>query len=1588
MAFALWILASAALSGERRDIVFDCPCSAEWVPDDSGEYGTWTVQAGVRSFRTSESGRVWLTVFGEKPARADVLTERGRLNGPWVLEGIVGPGPSSAIEVSLHEQVGEDAEGRPLALTHEFLTLWPVLVEESAPTRRFVDILTDADGDGVGDVNERLAGTVANDPSSTPGDTEIDVLALYTAEFEAAEGGYPYTRLLHHMNVASVLYGDNDTKVRLRTIGMSEVALGDGGWAEPERREELMNAHGADLTVQFSPTGPCDTGGCARVGARRNTRWSDARTWVGNASVLTTVHELGHAMGLVHSARQGETHGAWRWSRGHYVSPRGDSQRFGTIMAYGSEVLGGVFANPGRDCDGVPCGVRVDEFDGADAVTTLDRLRFQVAAHREPAVDTDGDGIVDAADAVPDDPNDWIDIDGDGIGDNADPDDDNDGTADVDDAFPLNPDEWADADRDGIGDNADDEVLDLSPFRDPALRAAVEEALGKAPGAAITRKDVASLTELSASRSDVRDLTGLELATELERLTLSYNDLDSVAPLTRLTKLRYLDLRFNRVGDLRTLSELSNLYYLSVSGNPVSDVSALSELSGLLYLYLNDTQVAWTDVVGLPFFGELKGLGVAGLGIEEISALAGHALDWWLDLSRNPIADLTPVSGLTAIRHLRLSDVGMMDVQVVQNLVNLRSLALSANRIADLSSLAGMSDMEWLRLGDNEIVDLAPLSGMVKMQSLQLRRNAIRDLAPLEDMAALEWLYLDDNRIADLGPLANLSALKELYLADNFVADLMPLSAMTDLSTLNLADNNLTEITPLAGLAGLERLSMGGNRIAVLSPLTDLTKVRSLDLSDNAVEDIGALVDQAIFGGAASTGAGLNLDGNPLNDASVEEHIPKLESWGVNVRFERPGSKVSAAAIADPTLLALVAEALARSRVHVDDAPSSLPVDQLQRLAVRNRGISSFAGLESALGLVSMHAASNRITDLSPLADLPNLEKLDLRDNHISEIAPLVANADLGEGDWIALDGNPLSEQSLNVHVPTLLDRGVQISVGDVELALAAAGVPLRYDISGYFEARLGGGFSASAWSADPLLASVEMADGALEVTPGAKGGTVTVRVRATGADGTATTLSFTVVVRGAWVVPLFLSAQDAMRRQGFVRIINRGPSGEVGIVAIDETGMRAPSLTLAIDAGETVHFNSMDLETGNVRKGLTGSSGRGIGDWWLELRSPLDLEVLAYIRTRDGFVTTMHDVVRRAENGDYYVPIFNPASNFNQVSALRVVNLDDTAAQAVLSGIDDRGETPGGDVRFEVPADAAVRLTASDLESGTGVGQGALGDGHGKWRLHIASDANLAVMSLLSSPEGHLTNLSSGASAALEYEGVHRVPLFPSASDALGRQGFVRVINHSNRRGSVRIQTFDDAGLAYLPLTLSLQAKQVAHFNSDDLELGNAQKGLSGSTGSGMGDWRVHLSSDLDIEVLAYIRTPSGFLTSMHDIVSWSGRRYEVATFNPASNTGQVSRLRILNPGSRPAHLSVAGVDDAGSASAEVVRLEVPAGTTRMLTAVELENGEHGHLRGQMGDGTGKWRLTIDSEQPVLIMSLLASPTGHLTNLSTRRGR
>ena len=61
---------------------------------------------------------------------------------------------------------------------------------------------------------------------------------------------------------------------------------------------------------------------------------------------------------------------------------------------------------------------------------------------------------------------------------------------------------------------------------------------------------------------------------------------------------------------------------------------------------------------------------------------------------------------------------------------------------------------------------------------------------------------------------------------------------------------------------------------------------------------------------------------------------------------------------------------------------------------------------------------------------------------------------------------------------------------------------------------------------------------------------------------------------------------------------------------------------------------------------------------------------------------------------------------------------------------------------------------------------------------------------------------------------------------------------------------------------------------------------------------------------------------------------RHRVAVFNPGSNPNQVSWLRLVNPGSEDAEVTITGVDYAGASPGTPVTLPVPAGASSPQTS------------------------------------------------------
>ena len=492
--------------------------------------------------------------------------------------------------------------------------------------------------------------------------------------------------------------------------------------------------------------------------------------------------------------------------------------------------------------------------------------------------------------------------------------------------------------------------------------------------------------------------------------------------------------------------------------------------------------------------------------------------------------------------------------------------------------------------------------------------------------------------------------------------------------------------------------------------------------------------------------------------------------------------------------------------------------------------------------------------------------------------------------------------------------------------------------------------------------------------------------------------------------LPMFLAPTDS--RMGFLRVINDDP--KPAFIEINRKNVDSDPITVPLRPREARHFNALDLQDGNPDKQINVRNAWGAlptdDPWSLEARLAWDVDVLAYARTADGMVAPIAaevPLVKDGENDVGDVFFFNPASNYNQRSTLRITNLIHPRNVTVrIEGMDDAGNVSNVEVSLYDNDWSTVTLTAADLEEGTGPGvSGALGDGVGKWRLRIVADPEATgtfyeenpvarVVNLLESPTGHLINLSdrsSQPSAAEAGKVVKEIPLFLAVSE--DRMGFLRLANGSAEAAQVTLTAIREDGTEAGSVRIPLEPNEARHFNARDLQEGSPAKGIAEDDGFGEledgENWRLRLESESDFEAQAYSRTADGLVADTTQAVArgLDGDQdvHRIAFFNPGSNNRQRSLLQVTNL-IHPdvVTLRVEGMDDAGIVSSVEIRLEERETTT--LSAADLEQGMGRGVTGALHDGQGKWRLklTTDSEGPaVRVMNLLESPTGHLINLS-----
>ena len=250
---------------------------------------------------------------------------------------------------------------------------------------------------------------------------------------------------------------------------------------------------------------------------------------------------------------------------------------------------------------------------------------------------------------------------------------------------------------------------------DPNLRVVIESALGKGEGDPITPSDMATLPRLEASKTGVRDLTGLESAINLTSLNVDLNSVKDLSPLRGLTNLTGLYLVGNSASDLSPLENLTNLKDLFIDANGISDLLPLAGLTNLSRLALSNNSIS--DLSPLSGLTNLKWMRLVSNKISDLSPLVantGLSKGDTIDIRSNPLSYLSLYAYIPALQSRGVNvqfDVGITrppDVNSDGN-VNVLDLVVIASELGNAgTNLAADANGD----GVVNVLDLILVAGM------------------------------------------------------------------------------------------------------------------------------------------------------------------------------------------------------------------------------------------------------------------------------------------------------------------------------------------------------------------------------------------------------------------------------------------------------------------------------------------------------------------------------------------------------------------------------------------------------------------------------------------------------------------------------------------------------------------------------------------------------------------------------------------------------------------------------------------------------------------------------------------------------------
>ena len=272
------------------------------------------------------------------------------------------------------------------------------------------------------------------------------------------------------------------------------------------------------------------------------------------------------------------------------------------------------------------------------------------------------------------------------------------------------------------------------------------------------------LNNLSLDNTNVRDINPLTVCINLTTLNLSGPQITNLAPLTNLLNLYDLDISNTPVSNISPLHALVNLHFLNIEGTQVTDLAPLNNLDGLNEINFSNTKIS--DLMPLDKMSRLSKIYCDNSLVDKkmtdtfmssnpnvLVIYETKALELWWNALPSFWKDLLTDQAMTSKRPTK---------EELHSIINIRNLKVN-HFIQDAEPISRLTNIEFLDMSDSKIDDLSPLYGLHNLKSLNVKNTVVSDLSALSNLKNLKELNIENTDVKSLKPLYDLSNLSIIY---------------------------------------------------------------------------------------------------------------------------------------------------------------------------------------------------------------------------------------------------------------------------------------------------------------------------------------------------------------------------------------------------------------------------------------------------------------------------------------------------------------------------------------------------------------------------------------------------------------------------------------------------------------------------------------------------------------------------------------------------------------------------------------------------------------------------------------------------------